>query len=120
MDATGGNIRQLTHLPDGSNRAATSGTFAVGRGRYIEYLFTFGFLKQVGFQPDAVCYPVEPHNRHFVRKQLRRRISITPREYVEAHSTPDRFIVAHGHVFPEVEDVVDTRPDYVIVEKRPA
>jgi hypothetical protein len=48
------------------------------------------------------------------------RISITPREYVEAHSTPDRFIVAHGHVFPEVEDVVDTRPEYVIVEKRPS
>lgn len=92
------------------------------RGRYIEYLYTFTFLKQVQdyfgkplissgcfsiyrtddlraaggwqtrtmaedmdltwtfyergkkvrFVPDAVCYPVEPHNLDFMSKQLRR------------------------------------------------
>jgi cellulose synthase/poly-beta-1,6-N-acetylglucosamine synthase-like glycosyltransferase len=92
------------------------------RGRYVEYLFAFGFLKQiqdyydtplissgcfslyradtlralggwsgrtmaedmdltwslykagwkVRFVPDAVCYPIEPHNLLFMRKQLRR------------------------------------------------
>jgi len=92
------------------------------RGRYIEYLFAFGFCKpiqdyyerplicsgcfgvyktdilrdnggwqtrtmaedmdltwsfyhkkhKVRFIPDAVCYPIEPHNFHFMRKQLRR------------------------------------------------
>jgi hypothetical protein len=47
------------------------------------------------------------------------RISITPREYVETHSAPTRFIVVPGHVFPEVEDVVESRPTYVVVEKLP-
>jgi cellulose synthase/poly-beta-1,6-N-acetylglucosamine synthase-like glycosyltransferase len=92
------------------------------RGRYIEYLFAFGFLKQVQdfydaslissgcfsmyrtselrklggwstrtlaedmdltwtfyeagskvrFVPGAVCYPIEPHDLGFMRKQLRR------------------------------------------------
>jgi biofilm PGA synthesis N-glycosyltransferase PgaC len=92
------------------------------RGRYVEYLFAFGFLKQiqdyydtplissgcfslyrtdalralggwsgrtmaedmdltwsfyragwkVRFVPEAVCYPIEPHNMLFMRKQLRR------------------------------------------------
>ncbi len=92
------------------------------RGRYLEYLFAFGFykpiqdalrypliasgcfsayrtsaLRQLGgwptrtltedmdltwslyqqglgvrFIPEAVCYPVEPHDFHFMRKQLRR------------------------------------------------
>lgn len=92
------------------------------RGRYVEYLFAFGFIKQVQdfyerplissgcfsayrtddlraaggwsqrtmaedmdltwtfyaqgrkvrFVPDAVSYPIEPHNRHFMGKQLER------------------------------------------------
>lgn len=92
------------------------------RGRYIEYLFAFGFYKQaqdqynatlissgcfsmfrtadvkavggwshqtvgedmdltwkirftgktVRFVPEAVCYPIEPHNYHFLSKQLKR------------------------------------------------
>ncbi len=92
------------------------------RGRYVEYLFAFGFLKQVQdfygvplissgcfsmyrtshlrrlggwsrrtmaedmdltwscyqaglkvrFVPEAVCYPLEPHNYRFMRTQLRR------------------------------------------------
>ena len=28
--------------------------------------------RTVRFVPDAVCYPIEPHNFHFMRKQLRR------------------------------------------------
>jgi biofilm PGA synthesis N-glycosyltransferase PgaC len=92
------------------------------RGRYVEYLFAFGFLKHiqdyydtplissgcfsiyrssalralggwsnrtmaedmdltwsfyragwgVRYVPDAICYPIEPHNLEFTRKQLRR------------------------------------------------
>lgn len=92
------------------------------RGRYVEYLFAFNFVKQVQdyyrkplissgcfsvyrtgvlrdlggwsdqtmaedmdltwrmfqskhevvFEPRAVCYPIEPHNLHFMKTQLRR------------------------------------------------
>lgn len=28
--------------------------------------------KKVRFVPDAICYPIEPHNFHFMRKQLKR------------------------------------------------
>jgi len=28
--------------------------------------------KKVRFIPDAICYPIEPHNFHFMRKQLKR------------------------------------------------
>jgi hypothetical protein len=47
------------------------------------------------------------------------RIRTTPHEYVETHSLPNRFIVVHGHEVPEVEDVVDSRPLFLVVEKRP-
>lgn len=28
--------------------------------------------KKIRFVPDAICYPIEPHNFHFMRKQLKR------------------------------------------------
>jgi hypothetical protein len=47
------------------------------------------------------------------------RIRTTPQEYIETHSLPNRFIVVHGHEVPEVEDVIESRPMFLVVEKRP-
>jgi hypothetical protein len=45
------------------------------------------------------------------------RIPITAHEYIDAHSTLRRFVVAVGHQFENVERVVRFEPDYVVVEK---
>jgi hypothetical protein len=39
-------------------------------------------------------------------------------EYEAIRENPTHFFVLPEHVFPEVEDVVDNRGDYVIVEKQ--
>jgi hypothetical protein len=44
-------------------------------------------------------------------------MQLTASEYEEVRSKPDRFAVLPGHVYPEVEDVVYEKPQYVIVEK---
>jgi len=41
-------------------------------------------------------------------------------EYEAIRENPTRFFVLPDHVFPEVEDVVGDRSDYVIVEKHGA
>jgi hypothetical protein len=45
-------------------------------------------------------------------------VELTVREYERIRSNPRRFVIVRGHEFPEVEAVVETRPGYVIVEKR--
>jgi hypothetical protein len=45
-------------------------------------------------------------------------LKLTPREYDSIHAHPRRFIVLSGHEDQEVETVVETRTDYLIVEKR--
>ncbi len=44
-------------------------------------------------------------------------IELTLREYEQVRACPRRFIVRTGHDLPEVEQVVETRPGYVVVEK---
>jgi hypothetical protein len=44
-------------------------------------------------------------------------IELTHGEYEAIREDPTRFFVLPGHVFPEVEDVVEDRGRYVIVEK---
>jgi hypothetical protein len=44
-------------------------------------------------------------------------IELTATEYETVRARPDRFVVAPGHVLPEVEHVVAAEPDYTIVEK---
>ncbi len=45
-------------------------------------------------------------------------IGLKPAEYQEVRRNSRRFFVAPGHELPEVETVVETRGDYVVVEKR--
>ena len=45
-------------------------------------------------------------------------VALTPRAYEVVRAHGRRFLVAPGHERPEVETVVETRPGYVVVEKR--
>jgi hypothetical protein len=48
------------------------------------------------------------------------RVVMTSAEYEYVRSDPTRFVVAKGHVVPEVESVVDRAKDHVVVEKEGA
>lgn len=48
------------------------------------------------------------------------RVVLTRDEYQEVRSDPARFVVAKGHVLPEIEDVVARAKDHVVVEKEGA
>jgi hypothetical protein len=45
------------------------------------------------------------------------RVVMTSAEYEYVRADPTRFVVAKGHVLPEVESVVDRAKDHVVVEK---
>lgn len=47
-----------------------------------------------------------------------RRIAVTPAEYDETHGDPRHFIVVHGHVDAEIEDLVNRTDRYEVVRKR--
>jgi hypothetical protein len=44
---------------------------------------------------------------------------VTVNEYEAAHSTPNRFLVKPGHVYPDVEFVAEQHEHYWVVEKHP-
>ena len=46
------------------------------------------------------------------------KITLSLAEYEGGRAHPERFFVAAGHDIPDVEDVVDRRPGYWVVEKR--
>jgi hypothetical protein len=46
-------------------------------------------------------------------------LMVTIPEYEAAHSTPNRFIVKTGHIYPDVEFVAERYPHYWVVEKLP-
>ena len=48
------------------------------------------------------------------------KVVMTSAEYEYVRSDPTRFVVAKGHVLPEVESVVDRAKDHVVVEKEGA
>lgn len=45
-------------------------------------------------------------------------VELTLREYEEIRAHPRHFVVVAGHELPETETVVESRPGYLIVEKR--
>ena len=45
-------------------------------------------------------------------------VEATLQEYEHVRRSPRRFLVADGHVLPEVEDVVDKTDRYLVVEKK--
>jgi hypothetical protein len=46
------------------------------------------------------------------------RVVMTSAEYEYVRADPTRFIVAKGHVLPEVEAVVDRAKDHAVVERK--
>lgn len=56
-----------------------------------------------------VCECVDP--------DCARTIELDAGEYETVRASPDRFVVAPGHVLPEVEHVVASAAAYTIVEK---
>jgi hypothetical protein len=44
--------------------------------------------------------------------------SLTKPEYEEIRAKPTRFVLAPGHVAPEIEHVVEREGDHVVVEKQ--
>lgn len=60
---------------------------------------TFDFLCECG---DPVCA---------------QRVPVALANYEELRSSPVRFVVVPGHEIPDVERVVETTPDYNIIEK---
>jgi hypothetical protein len=44
-------------------------------------------------------------------------IEIHPHDYLGVRSEPRQFVVAPGHIYPDVETVVRTADGYVVVEK---
>jgi hypothetical protein len=45
-------------------------------------------------------------------------LKLTPGEYDRIHGDPRRFIVLSGHEDEELETVLETHTDYLVVEKR--
>jgi hypothetical protein len=45
------------------------------------------------------------------------RITLEAAEYDEVRASPRRFVIAPGHVSPEIEHVVEDEGDHVVVEK---
>ena len=46
-----------------------------------------------------------------------RTIEISPANYRKIREDDKQFLVLHGHVYPEVERVVDEQPNFEVVEK---
>ena len=44
-------------------------------------------------------------------------VEIAPDAYEQVRANPRRFVVLHGHLYPEVETVVGEADGYVVVEK---
>lgn len=51
------------------------------------------------------------------RDDCMRLIEVVHSDYDTVRQEPDRFIVADGHQFPDLERVVTTRDGYLVVEK---
>jgi hypothetical protein len=60
-------------------------------------------------EAEFLCECGDPHCTH--------RIEVPLEEYENVRAHPTRFLVQHGHVEPEVEEVVRERRRYAIVEK---
>jgi hypothetical protein len=47
------------------------------------------------------------------------RVRLTPEEYERVRADPTHFVVTHGHVAPDVEEVVFENERYQVVRKHP-
>jgi hypothetical protein len=46
-------------------------------------------------------------------------LMVTVEEFETAHSTPNRFMVKIGHIYPDVEHIAEEYEHYWVVEKHP-
>lgn len=46
-----------------------------------------------------------------------RRIKMRLNEYNAIHRSPKRFVIAKGHNAPDIENVIETKKNYFVVEK---
>ena len=69
-------------------------------------------LRQVRHTPDLLEFVCECGDR-----ECETLISLSLEEYEAVRSDSRRFAIAPGHVFPEVERVVDERDRYLVIEK---
>ena len=52
-----------------------------------------------------------------LREECDERVALTLEDYEQLRSNPNRFFVLHGHAYAEIEDVVETRDEYLVVKK---
>jgi len=50
-------------------------------------------------------------------RPCRERVPLTREQYESVRSDPRRFVVVPGHVLPDLETVVQSFPDYQVIEK---
>ena len=95
---------------------------AVFRGHNERIRQNFEELYAVAEQAgQEYLVPKDDTELHFLcecsDENCRKRVQMKPSEYRAVHSHRNRFVIIRGHEVPEIEKVVDTRGDYVIVEK---
>jgi|SRR5579875_3445621 len=59
-----------------------------------------------------------PFRCECARLDCRVAVELTVRDYEAVRAHPRRFIVAPGHVFPEIEAVVEPAAEHLVVEKQ--
>jgi hypothetical protein len=50
-------------------------------------------------------------------ENCRNRIKLSPNEYNDIHRKKDTFTILPGHQVPQIEDVIEETPDYIVVRK---
>jgi hypothetical protein len=73
-----------------------------------------GFELEDGIDPDDDV----PFLCECGDKDCAEALEMSPEEFVEVHSAPNRFAVLPGHVLGEVEWVIETRDRYWVIQKR--
>jgi hypothetical protein len=81
------------------------------------------FFREVN---ERINEKAESHGRDFHRYEFfcecsdgscTERVVMTLREYEHVRAEPTRFVVKANHVIPEIEHVVETVPDHMVIEK---
>lgn len=62
---------------------------------------------------------VEPYHCECGDLECRQKVSLRRSDYERIRSDPCHFFVAPGHEIPDVESVIETHEDWVLIEKDP-
>ena len=82
-------------------------------GRIAEKIFD---LEQRGLSSD---YETSEYLCACGRPDCEESLQLTLAEFEAAHERDDQFVVAVGHDFPEIEEVVAVHDGYAVVRKKP-